>query len=106
MKNDVYFATFSGDGSGRFSKRGSTAEAKVMHVMTDRQIQRLEFSVRAIEDVLETLTQEEIKLINLKYFEKPYTHTCLTLEMNVSYPTLISLKKDIIRKFAVRYGLI
>jgi RinA family phage transcriptional activator len=106
LKNDVYLATFSGDGAGRSSRRGSPSEAKVMQLMTDRQIQRLEFSVKAIEDVLETLTDEERKLLKLRYFEKRFTNKGLAMEMGMSEPTLITAKKNIITKFAKRLLLL
>ena len=106
MKNDVYLATFSGDGTGRSSKKGSTAEAKVVQLMSDRQIQRLEFSVKAVEDVLDTLTEEEKKLVRLGYFERLYTNKGLAIEMGMSYSSLYETKKSIIRQFSIRFGLV
>ena len=106
LKNDVYLSTYSGDVTGRSSSRGSPSEAKVMQLMTDRQIQRLEFSVKAIDDVLENLTEEEKKLVKLKYFDRGYTNKGLAMEMGMSEPTLIVLKQRIIRIAALRYILI
>ena len=106
LKNDVYLATFSGDGTGRSSRRGSPSEAKVMQLMTDRQIQRLEFTVKAIEDVLETLTEEEKKLVRMKYFEKRYTNKGLALEMGMSQPTLKMFRSEVIRKFCIRFFIV
>jgi RinA family phage transcriptional activator len=105
LKNDVYLATFSGDGTGRSSRRGSPSEAKVMQLMSDRLIQRLEYSVKAIEDVLETLTEEENKLVRLKYFDKAYTNKGLAMVLGMSEPTVIEMKKKAIRNFAIRYSL-
>ncbi len=106
LKNDVYMATFFGDGTGRSSSRGSPSEAKVMQLMTDRQIQRLEFSVKAVEDVLDTLTEEEKKLVRLGYFERLYTNKGLAIEMGMSYSSLYETKKSIIRQFSIRFGFI
>ncbi len=106
LKNDVYMSTPSGDRTGRSSGRGSTAEAKVMQLMSDRQIQRLEFSVRAIDDVLETLTEEERKLVKMKYFDKAYKNKGLAMVLRMSEPTIIDIKKEIIKRFAKRYLLL
>ncbi len=65
-----------------------------MQLMIDRQIQRLEFSMKVIEDALETLTEEERELVKLKYIENQFTHPGLSLEMSVSYPALILGKRS------------
>lgn len=107
LKSDYYNSTPQGDGSGiRGNSQASMTESKVMQILNDREVQRLERSVRALEDVIDTLSPDEMKLLNLKYFRNTHTNEGVRLELHIaSTRTYYTLKNNIIRKIAVRYGV-
>lgn len=47
----------------------SNVEQKVLHLMSDHNIMRLEYSISAIEDTLNDLREEHRRLIELRYFK-------------------------------------
>jgi RinA family phage transcriptional activator len=108
IKNDYYNSSPAGDGTGiRGNQQASTTESKVLQIMTDREVQRLERTVRAIEDVLATLGEMEKQLLELKYFRNTHTNQGVKLELQIpSDSTYYALKNSLVRKFAVRYGFL
>lgn len=106
-KRDIIEGTPSGDESGvRGSGGGSVVESKVLMLLSDREVQRLERSIAAIEDTLATLNPDQREMVKLKYFANTHTHQGVMLVMHLPERTYHRYKDDIIRKFAIRYGLI
>jgi len=52
-------------------KKVNPAGFLILLKCTNLMHKRLEFSVRAVEDVMETQNNEEKKLVSLKYLERP-----------------------------------
>lgn len=83
----------------------STVERKVMDLMADRNIIRLENSVKAVEDVLAALSPEYSRLIELKYF-KPCSNQFVADELNISLRTFYYWRDHALGLFAIRSRLI
>lgn len=95
-----------GDITGvRGSTMSSPIERKVMRLMTNRRIERLEFMIRVIEDVLSAIPEEERRLVNLKYFDQELTNQGVARALGMSDSTFHRKRREVIRRFAIRMGL-
>lgn len=83
----------------------SKVENKVMYLMSDRNIIRLEHTVTAIEDVLHELPAEYQKLIELRYF-KAYSVQKVAMELNICVRNFFNWRDKTMHFFALRFGLI
>lgn len=87
--------------------QGSPVERKAMRLlMLEEKAQREEFWVKGIEDVLQQLPEEDRKLVELKYFNGFLTNAGVARELGMSDSTYRRRKRHIVRKFAVRFGLV
>jgi RinA family phage transcriptional activator len=83
-REDIIESTPASDGSGIRSKyAGSTTESKVMMLMTDREILRLQRTVRAVEDTVDVLNQEQREMVKLKYFDNTHTDSGVMLTLHL-----------------------
>ncbi|MHB1654412.1 MAG: transcriptional regulator [Desulfitobacteriaceae bacterium] len=96
------------DPTGRFPQNTTTdstsVEAMRILFLEDKTL-RAGYYVRAIEDVLELLSEQERKLVELKYFQGWLTDSGICSEMHISRVTLYRQKNNIVRKFAVRMAV-
>jgi RinA family phage transcriptional activator len=105
-RQNIYLQQSAGGYSepGRISRNTSPVEYKVMYLLTDRNIQRLETSVAAIEDVLHEMPEEYKMLIELKYF-KLGQNQHVADALNISLRTFYHWRDRLLALFAIRYGL-
>jgi RinA family phage transcriptional activator len=90
-------------GSGNVSDQ---VPSKVVRLMAlENRAERALFYVKAIDDVLNTLPAEDQELVRLRYFECKLTNWQIARKLNVSESTLSRRRREIIRKFAIRFGL-
>lgn len=94
------YADFRRGGTGG----SSVVENKVLRLMGNRDICQLEHAVKAVEDVLEQLSAEYRRLIEMKYF-KDYGNQFVADELNVSLRTFYHWRDKALALFAIRYGL-
>ncbi|HBS60618.1 MAG TPA: hypothetical protein DEA44_15330 [Firmicutes bacterium] len=83
----------------------SPVEQKVLHLMSDHNIMRLEYSISAIEDTLSDLREEHRRLIELRYF-KSYSVERVVGELSICARNFFRWRDKAIACFAIRFGLI
>jgi RinA family phage transcriptional activator len=89
----------------RSSHNASPVEHKVMYLLTERNIQRLENSVAAIEAVLNEMPEEYKMLIELKYF-KLGQNQYVADSLNICLRTLYHWRDRALALVAIRYGFL
>ena len=97
------------DPTGRFPQNKTTdsTSLEAMRIMLlEEKASRAMWFVNAIEDVLELLSEQERKLVELKYFQGWLTDSGICREMHMGRTALYKLKTGILRKFALRMCLI
>ena len=69
------------------------------------QVDEARWYVRAIDDVMELLSQQERELIEKRYFKKE-TDTKICQDLHLSHNKYYKLKRTILMKFARRMGFL
>lgn len=111
-KESLYTGAKSGlakDPTGRFPQNSTTdsTSLEAMRVMLlESKVSRAMWYVRAIEDVMQLLSEQEKKLVELKYFQGWLTDSGICREMHIGRTALYKSKIGTIRKFAIRMCLI
>jgi RinA family phage transcriptional activator len=99
----------SKDPSGRFSQNQTsdpTQNEAGRVIANENRVKRYRDIVKCIEDVLEELSEEEKKLVEVKYFQGWLTDWGVCRELHVgSRTTYWKMKNRIIKKFALRMRL-
>ncbi|MBK1985556.1 DUF722 domain-containing protein [Listeria ivanovii] len=91
-----------GSSSGQISNE---VEQRVMLLQMDREIQRMSNTVRAIDTVLSTLSDEDKQLVHFRYWDRSRpTWTWIACKLNISESTAKRKRKEIIYKIAERLG--
>lgn len=76
-----------------------------MLLQMDREIQRMSNTVRAIDTVLSTLSDEDKQLVHFRYWDRSRpTWTWIACKLNISESTAKRKRKEIIYKIAERLG--
>lgn len=83
-----------------------TYYASVRLLAMERSAQRAMEYVSAIDSVMRTLSEEQRKLVRRRYWERDATDEAIALELGVSRSTFYRMKREIIRAFALRFGLL
>lgn len=74
--------------------------------MLEDRVKTERFWVKAIEDVLECLSEEEKELVELKYFEAYLTNEGIMMQMSMSRKRFYRLREEVVYKFARRMAII
>jgi len=99
--------TKENDGQPRGSGIGKPTETTAIQLALLEQRVRCEsFWIRAIEDTMELLSDEDKMLVQLKYFEGYLTNDGIMLKMGMSKKRFYRMRDEIITKFARRMTLI
>ncbi|EAD5286390.1 DUF722 domain-containing protein [Listeria monocytogenes] len=92
-------------GGGSSGQISNEVEQRVMLLQMDREIQRMSDTVRAIETVLNTLSDEDKQLVQFRYWDRSRpTWTWIACKLNISESTAKRKRKEIIYKIAERLG--
>ncbi|EAD7568599.1 DUF722 domain-containing protein [Listeria monocytogenes] len=92
-------------GGGSSGKISNEVEQRVMLLQMDREIQRMSDTVRAIETVLNTLSDEDKQLVQFRYWDRSRpTWLWIACKLNISESTAKRKRKEIIYKIAARLG--
>ncbi|HHY45869.1 MAG TPA: hypothetical protein GX506_01040 [Firmicutes bacterium] len=83
-----------------------TEEKTIQMMILEQKAQRELFWIRAIEDVLAILPEQDKRLVELKYFEGYLTNAGVARELNMSERAFYDRREVIIRRFAIRFGLL
>ncbi|ACL19465.1 transcriptional regulator [Desulfitobacterium hafniense] len=97
------------DPTGRFSQNrisDPTYDEVAGVIANEQRVRRMKDVVMCIEDVLEELSEEEARLVEMKYFKSCYTDFGIIGELHIGQTKYYGDKKRIIRKFALRMRLI
>ena len=97
------------DQSGIFAKGAtgdSTYSTAIKVMANNHRIDRAKDIVMCIDDVLEELSEQESKLIEMKYFKGYYTDYGIMRELHLPSATYYRHKRQLIVKFARRMRLI
>ncbi|HAC2402910.1 TPA: DUF722 domain-containing protein [Listeria monocytogenes] len=92
-------------GGGLSGQISNEVEQRVMLLQMDREIQRMSDTVRAIETVLNTLSDEDKQLVQFRYWDRSRpTWLWIACKLNISESTAKRKRKEIIYKIAARLG--
>ncbi|MCP7970056.1 DUF722 domain-containing protein [Listeria monocytogenes] len=92
-------------GGGSAGNISNEVEDRVMLLQMDREIQRMSDTVRAIETVLNTLSDEDKQLVQFRYWDRSRpTWLWIACKLNISESTAKRKRKEIIYKIAERLG--
>ncbi|HAO5805471.1 TPA: DUF722 domain-containing protein [Listeria monocytogenes] len=92
-------------GGGSSGQISNEVEQRVMLLQMDREIQRMSDTVRAIETVLNTLSDEDKQLVQFRYWDRNRpTWLWIACKLNISESTAKRKRKEIIYKIAERLG--
>ncbi|EAG2445140.1 DUF722 domain-containing protein [Listeria monocytogenes] len=92
-------------GGGSSGQISNEVEQRVMLLQMDREIQRMSNTVRAIDTVLSTLSDEDKQLVHFRYWDRSRpTWTWIACKLNISESTAKRKRKEIIYKIAERLG--
>lgn len=111
-KELMYVGAKSGmdkDPTGRFSinQTGDSTSSQTMRILAmEDKVDWARKRIVPIDDVLELLGQEERRLVELKYFQGWLSDYGVCRELFLSRPTYYRKKAEVIKKFAVRYGIL
>lgn len=97
------------DPSGIFAKGAtgdSTYSTAVKVIANEHRIERDKDVVACIEDVLKWVSEEDNKLIEMRYFKGYYTDYGIMRELHLPSATYYRHKRQLIREFALRMRLI
>lgn len=97
------------DGEGRRETGlpSDPTHAAVLRLLAlERSAERAQFYVNAIDSVLRTLNEEERRLVKRKYFDNDITNDGLIREMAMGKDRFYRMRQEVIRKFAIRFGLL
>jgi len=107
QREAILHRTKENDGQPRGSGIGKPTEATAIQLALLEQRVRCEsFWIRAIEDTMELLSDEDKMLVQLKYFEGYLTNDGIMLKMGMSKKRFYRMRDEIITKFARRMTLI
>ncbi|HFF3050554.1 TPA: hypothetical protein ACGCAI_001171 [Listeria monocytogenes] len=102
MHQEITDENQGGSSSGQISNE---VEQRVMLLQMDREIQRMSNTVRAIDTVLSTLSDEDKQLVHFRYWDRSRpTWTWIACKLNISESTAKRKRKEIIYKIAARLG--
>ncbi|EAF7916527.1 DUF722 domain-containing protein [Listeria monocytogenes] len=92
-------------GGGSSGQISNEVEQRVMLLQMDREIQRMSDTLRAIETVLNTLSDEDKQLVQFRYWDRSRpTWLWIACKLNISESTAKRKRKEIIYKIAARLG--
>ena len=96
------------DGLRRGSRVSDPTLKTVTRLMTDRRINHLQMIVDAIEYVTDGLLEDRLKLIELKYWQRPrqLTDAGIAMELHVTERTIRRWCLKICRAIACEMGLL
>ncbi|AFL99755.1 phage transcriptional activator, RinA family [Desulfitobacterium dehalogenans ATCC 51507] len=97
------------DPTGRFSQNqisDPTHDEVARIIANEQRVSRMKDVVKCIEDVLEELSEEETRLVEMKYFKSCYTDFGIISELHIGQTKYYGDKRRIIRRFALRMRLI
>ncbi len=107
QREAILHRTKDNDGQPRGSGIGKPTETTAIQLALLEQRVRCEsFWIRAIEDTMELLSDEDKMLVQLKYFEGYLTNDGIMLKMGMSKKRFYRMRDEIITKFARRMTLI
>ena len=87
---------------------GRPTEAKVIAILTNKRIKRMEQVVKAIDLVTGELLEEKVKLVQLKYWQRPrrLTDAGIAQELNIDRRTVYRWSEAICWAIAAELGLV
>lgn len=96
------------DPSGRFAQNrtsDSTHNEVVRILANEQRIKRAQDIVACIEDVLEDLSEQDRRLVDLRYFQGWYTDYGIVQELHIGRSKYYEDKLRIVKKMALRMRL-
>jgi len=95
------------DGSRPGGCPGDPTYTAAVELIGERsRAERYAASVRAIESVMQLLSDEERTFVRRKYWDNDVTNECLARELHMSKQRYYRMRAEVIRKFALRLGWI
>ena len=109
MKEDIAESSLGNLDYDDFSSNkgypGSTTEATVTDIITNKAIIRATKTIRDIEEAKNKLDEDKLKLFHLKYNNRmPWQQ--ITMEIGISESTYFRWREEIVRETAKEMGLI
>lgn len=83
-----------------------THDASIRLLALERSAERAQFYVNAIDAVMNVLNEEQRRLVKRKYFDDDVTNEALAAELNMGKERYYRMREEVVRKFALRFGVI
>lgn len=93
-------------GGGRSSLPSDPTGRTASLIASDRRLKSMEERVQAITEVVERLTDDKKKMIQLRYWARPQTLTWdgIAMELKCNRATVFRWRDDVIEAIAIRLG--
>lgn len=85
---------------------GDPTLAKTIRLITSKRLKRLTESYEAITRVLSTLSPEQKKFVEMKYWRREYTDYGIWQRLHISRRTFYNWREKILRAIAEEMGLL
>lgn len=105
LRADIIEATPERAAAVRQSQ-GDPTLAKTIRLLTSKRLKRLTESYEAITRVLASLSPEQQKLVEMKYFKREYTDCGIWQRLHISRRTFYNWREKILRAIAEEMGLL
>ena len=108
-RQELLLATHTPDNLGGHSYDiGNPTQARAIKLMTNKRIKRMEQTCEAIANVIEALSEEKYRLVELKYWTRPQTLTDegIAREIGCDRSTLYRWVDGILLAVGIEMGLI
>lgn len=104
LESPAYDDNTGGTHTNRVSK---PTESKTIAILTNKRIKRMEQVIRAIDMVIGELPPEKVKLVELKYWQRPrrLTDAGIAMDLGVSRRTVYYWTEEICTAIAIELGL-
>lgn len=105
LKDDIIGSTGSRSG-GRNQGVSKVVENKVVRLLTNKRLKRMEDTIKAVDYMLSKLDGTQKDFVRMYYWEKRYTLIGVALELNCSERTLYRWVDKVCSLVAYDLGLI
>lgn len=85
---------------------GRPTEKSAVMLITNKRLEQMERTVKAIEKTMKTLDKDRQKLVEMRYFEKRFAPTGIAEELHISERTYYNWRDEVIKLIAIEMGLV
>lgn len=107
IRNEGYAVSIDDVGGSYGNKINRPTEKKTLKILTNKRIKRMEQVVRAVEIVINELDEPKMRLVELKYWQRPrrLTDAGIAQEIGCDKSTVWRWANGILLAIAIELGL-